>query len=301
MNLCFHKVLLILSFIFSLLISGCSTLEIVDLKAQTSPTDNLKKPPNLAIEIETLQVDESKYNDANNFEQGLAEALRKEGFSKTLSKSFNDKTNVDLLIRGTVSGHFRDNKAKNFFTWWPGAIIFAHSWRGTQYIYDAQADIEVIDAQTEKTLGKFHAESSYELSHKSGNPFPFLGALVVIPGVIKGGVSASPRSKFRYQMYEVTHQNLWKKIAVLIAKDQLKIQSQHNTQLQEKCSQRLNQKPTIGLVWTKFISCQTNKYRLLGQETIESNVVSVYLSSDRSIRVHVANDGRILRWFLLKK
>ncbi len=142
---------------------------------------------------------------------------------------------------------------------------------------------DIYDAHTEEILGKFHAESSYELSHKSGNPFPFVGALMVIPGVIKGSLSASPRSKYRYQIYEATYQNLWKRIAVLIAKDQSKIQAQRNTQLQEKCSQRLDQKPKIGLVWSKFISCQTNKYRLLGEETMESDIVAYYYDREHPL------------------
>lgn len=100
-----------------------------------------------------------------------------------------------------MSGDFRDNAAKNFFTWWRGAIVFTHNWRSSRYIYDVLADIEVIDA-----------ESSHELVHKSGNPFPFLAASAIVPGVIKGNLSSSPRLKYRQQMYDVAYPNLWKKL-----------------------------------------------------------------------------------------
>jgi len=139
------------------------------------------------------------------------------------------------------------------------------------------------------------------LIHVSGNPFPILGALFIIPGVIKGAMAVSPRAKYRQQMYGVAYPNLWKKIAIQIAEDQSKRDAERMSALQKKCGIHIDEDPEIGIFWAEFASCQTRKFRLLGQEPLESGVVSVYISDDRSLRIHVANDGRIIRWYIPKK
>ena len=34
---------------------------------------------------------------------------------------------------------------------------------------------------------------------------------------------------------------------------------------------------------------------------MESGLISVYVSNDNSIRIHVAEDDRIIRWYIAKK
>lgn len=91
------------------------------------------------------------------------------------------------------------------------------------------------------------------------------------------------------------------KIAVRITEDYVKMHSQRNARLQEKCGSHLDRKPQIGMVWSVFISCQTRQFRLLGQESMASVVVSVYLNDDKALRLHVTNDGRIVRWYVPKR
>ena len=303
MNLTLHKVLLSFSLVLSLILSGCTTFQIVDLKPQTLPSGYVKHPTKAVVGVETMEIVGGEYRDADAWQQGLDDVLRGEGVFKTIFHPLvnKDKDKINLLIRGKVSGDFRYDGAKNFFTWWPGGLVFAPNWRGTRYMYDAYADVEVIDIYTGKVLGTYHAESSHELFHKSNNPGPFIAALVIVPGVVKGAMSVSPRTKYRQLMYEVAYPNLWKKIAMQIDEDQSKIYSQRIAPLKAKCGQHLNEAPEVGMVWSKFIACQTRRYRLSGQETVKSGFVSVYTSYDRSLRIHVAKDGRITRWFVLKK
>ena len=295
-----HEELLCLSFIL-LFMTGCTTFQIIDLKPQALNSGYPEYSTNEIAGIESIHVIDSEYRDAWEWEQGLADALRDEGVFKSVSHSNIDKENVDILIRGEVGGEFRYHGAKNFFTWWPGPFILAHNWRGTRYIYDAHAEIKTIDASTGQLLGEYHAESSHELIHKSNNPGPIAAALVIIPGVIKGGISVSPRKKYRQQMYEVAYPNLWKKIAIKIDEDQSKKHSQRIASLEGKCGRALDEAPEVGMIWSEFTSCQTRKYRLLGQELIESGVVSVYIRNDRYFRVHVSKDGRIVRWYVKKQ
>lgn len=188
-----------------------------------------------------------------------------------------------------------------FLPGWPGPFIFAPNWRGTRYIYDAHADIKLTDASSGEFLGEYHAESSHELIHKSNNPGPIFAAITIIPGLIKGGMSVSPRTKYRQQMYEVAYPNLWKKIAIQIDEDQSAKYFQKKAALESDCGIHLNQVPEVGMFWPDFIYCQTYKYNLLGQEPMESGVVSVYTRDDRYYRIHVSKDRYIIRWFVQKK
>ena len=271
-----QKMFLCLSF-FLLFMTGCTTFQIVDLKPQALISSNPEYSTNAIAGVETMSIIHSEYSDAGQWQQGLADVLRDEGVFKSVSHPYIDKDNIDILISGDVGGDFRHHGAKNFFTWWPGPFIFAHNWRGTRYIYDAYANVKVTDANSGEILGEFHAESSHELIHKSNNPGPIIGALVILPGVIKGGMSVSPRVKYRGQMYEVAYPNLWKKIAIKIDEDQSKKYNQRVSSLKEMCGLRLDQTPEVGMIWSDFISCQTRNYRLLGQEPMASGVVSVYV------------------------
>lgn len=294
-----HKILFSWPIIL-LFISGCTTFKIVDLKPEAL-ISSTGHPTTTIAGVETIQVTNGEYRDAERWQQGLAEALRDEGAFKSVAHSYIDKENIDILIRGEVEGKFRHQGAKNFFTWWPGPLIFAHNWRGTRYIYDAHANIEVIDASTGKLLGEYQAESSHELIHKSANPGPMIAALTIIPGVIKGAMSVSPRKKYRTLMYKVAYPNLWKKMAIKIDEDQSKRNFQRVVLLKGQCGLRLDATPEVGMVWSEFISCQTRNYRLSGQKSMESGVVSVYIRNDRYYRIHVSKDDRIVSWFVKKQ
>ena len=298
-----HKVFLSFVLLSTFFINGCSSLNVIDIKQQQYvPISGIKNLPNIMVGVKPLEiVGNSSYRDAEKWQQGLVDVLREKRIFKSVSQSRVNRKSFDLIIRGTVNGNFRQNGSKNFFTWWPGPIFFAQGWRGTQFIYDAQSDIEVVDAKTKEVLGIYHAESSYQLSHRSYNPWHLFGALMIIPGIIKGAINVDPRANYRELIYQDAYPNLWEKISNGIVNDLSKIYSHRMDSLKKKCGDLLNQELEIGMVWSEFVSCQTQKYRLLGQETRESGTVSVYLSDDKSLRVHVDSNNRVVRWFVPRK
>lgn len=287
-------------FVLVILISGCTTFEVRNLDSEPSIHSSIQAKTNLIVGIDTLKVS-GKYNDAEKWQQGLDDVLRNEGVFKQVSHPYINKGNLDLIIRGKVGDEFRKHGARNFFTWWPGPLILAHHWRGTHYIYDATADIEVVDALSRNVLDRYHAESSYELIHKSASPGPFFAALFIVPGVIKGAMTVSPRGKYRQFLYEAVYPNLWQQISQQIVADQSKRFIARIEKQRELCGDNLDAEPQIGQLWSEFVACQTQKYKLLGQETRDSGTVSVYLSQDRSLRIHVDENERIARWFIPKK
>ena len=171
----FRLNIILLSYAF--LISGCTTFQIVDLNSKFLPSTTGKAKTNIVVGIDSLSVG-GKYTDAGKWQQGLVDVLSNEGVFRKVSHPYLKNENVDLIIRGEVGGDFRHHGAKNFFTWWPGPFILTHHWRGTRYIYDAYADIDVIDINSGDVLGSYHAESSHELIHKSASPGPFFAALI---------------------------------------------------------------------------------------------------------------------------
>lgn len=286
--------------VYILLMTGCTTFQIVDLNESVANQVGGLKANSDRVGVQPLEVS-NDYGDAVTFQQDLANALRREGVFNNISHPVNANDNVELLIRGKVSGKFRKNGAKNFFTWWPGPLIFAHNWRGTRFVYDAFADIELINAGTGEVLGNYHAESAHELIHKSAGPGPFIGALVIIPGVIKGAVSVSPRGKYRKKLYEATYTGLWHKVAVMIAQDQEVRDANNIAEMQDKCGKEFDAQPQIGGVWANFLACQSRQFRMLGQQPTETGIATVYVSDDQQLQVHVTADGKIVGWYVFEK
>jgi len=299
MNSNLTKICLLPLFFLTLFMSGCSSLKVIELNPQPLVSNNVQHDTETIVSMEPIEILAGGYKDAEKWQKGLVDALRDEKIFHIISPSIKDKY-TDLLIRGKVSGIFQPNGAKNFFTWWPGPLIFAQGWRGTRYIYDAISDIEVVDVRSGDILGSYHAESSYELIHKSYNPWHFFGTLFIIPGTIKASISIVPRALYRQKIYEAVYPTLWGKMAHLINEGQAKQFSERIAAQKDKCGVKFNEDISIGMIWTEFASCQTSKFDFLGQQAMESGVVSVYVNKDKSLRVHVANDGRIIRWYIAK-
>lgn len=297
-----HNMLLKLFFIFPLIVSfsGCSTIQVVDIDPQALTSTNLNNKINEVVGIELFDADNGGYSDADRWQQGFSEALHNEAIFEAVYQPVVDKRGIDFIIRGNISGSFRPNGAKNFFTWWPGPLIFAQGWRGNRYIYDLRTDVEIIEASSGDIIGKYNAENSHELIHKSYNPWHLFGTLIFVPGIIKGSFAVSPSAQYRQQIYELAYPKLWKNISNRIAEDQLKKYTQRIDSLQNKCGVHFNEELEIGMVWSEYISCQSRKFSFLGQEEQGTGVLSVYMSNDRSLRVHVTDDDRIIRWYIKK-
>ena len=161
-----------------LLMSGCTTFKRVNLSSESLESNASQYSTGLIASIDAMNVSSNGYEDASEWEQGLRKVLSKSDLFRTVPQSYKNKENIDIIVRGEVNGKFRPNGAKNFFTWWPGAIIFAHNWRGTQYTYDAVGNRTSMneDSDGDGTIDK-QWSSNYETTHHESGWDLILGKL----------------------------------------------------------------------------------------------------------------------------
>ena len=277
------------------LVVGCATLKIVDLNQETSEIQDFDYTIKQDAGIAKMQIGENNaYGDAKSWQEGLSRVLKAEGVFENITYPYHDNDEVDIVVRGNVAGDFRNLGFNNFVTWWPGPLFLSQMWRGTRFIYDAHANIEIVDPRTNEVLDTYRIDTSHELIHRSYNPLHLFG-VVLFYGVIKASLTTWPREKYRQLMYEVAYPDLWKKAAFKIATDQRQRYVKDVELLHERCGDRIDQRPVVGLTWSEFIACQTDKFTLLGQENTITGQVSVYANKDRSLQIRVV-EGRIISW-----
>lgn len=214
------SVLTIAAFCLSFVsLSGCSTLEVTNLDANAKPLI-LDHRIKATVGLEKNQLDKNDQSpNVFKWPDKLVDVLQQEGVFSQVISPYKTNDVVDLVVRSSTSGKFRDTGTANFFTWWPGPFIFAQTWRGTQFIYDLTANVELVDSRSNKVIGKYSADSSYLLVHSSGSPFHLLGAACLIPGIIKGSLATWPHGNYLTEIYKKAYPETWKKIAVAISKD----------------------------------------------------------------------------------
>ncbi len=281
-----------------LILSGCTTFQINELDPKTT-WEGGQADPTLeeVIGVEKIAITSNdEYGDAENWQQSLSESLKKDGGFNYIVFPYYSEADVDLIVRGQVSGQFRNRGFLNFITWWPGPFLLMHNWRGTRFIFDAQANVELIDKKLNTVIKTYHATTSHEMIHRSNNPGPIFGAVIFIPGVIKGIMSAWPREKYRKEVYEVAYPALWKKISQEIANDQAKRYAEQLTSLRTKCGSQVNETPESGMPWEHYVSCQTRHFVLLGKQNSTAGEALIYENIGKSIRIQVI-DGKIAQWF----
>ena len=203
-----------------LVLSGCNSLQVTSLDQNANPlTIDHRVQATAGIERNQLGKNDQS-PEVKDWPNKLPEVLKQEGVFSQIIYPFKKNDVVDLIVHSTTTGKFRDGGAANFFTWWPGPFIFAQAWRGTQFIYDLSADVELTDGRTSKVVGKYHAEASYKLVHSSWSAFHILGTALIIPGIIKASLSTSPRDAYLREIYKKAYPEIWMKIAASISEDQ---------------------------------------------------------------------------------
>ena len=157
---------------------------------------------------------------SGGFEEGLADFLANEGIFQRVVYPFRDgRDQVDMLIRVKASGEFLPGGMKNFFTWFPGGLLFAPAFRGTRWHYDAAAEVEILEGETREPFAKYSANTSHVVIHRSAAPGPLTTALIV-PAVISGSRSTRPRRPYTTLMFAAAFPDLWKQIgAQILAQD----------------------------------------------------------------------------------
>jgi hypothetical protein len=272
-------------------------MKVVDLTPPGPPEPQLAQLPFedvVAVEpLQTLEADDS--DDARRFQLGFEKGLREANLFRQVTAPQAASFQVDFTLRGRVSGEFHRNGFLNFVTWFPGPFLLMHSWRGTRHFYDAQADVELVDARTQAVVGTYHAETRQKLVHQSGNPFHMLGVVILFPGIMKGYRSIKPALIYRAALYEEAYEDLWKKLADEIARDRAPYYAERGRKLRERCGERLNAPPVSGTAWGNFLDCQTSHFRPKSEEHTPEGRSTLYESEDGSIRVFVMDEW-IVRW-----
>jgi hypothetical protein len=158
---------------------------------------------------------------SGGLEEGLADFMANELiFERVVYPYRADRDDVDLIIRVNAHGDFRPGGMKNFFTWFPGALLFLTNFRGTRWNYDATAQVDVLDADSREPIGKYSAKSSYISVHRSVVPGPIAFAPLAIPVLIQGSKATKPRRPYTTNLYREAYPNLWKQVtAKIVAAD----------------------------------------------------------------------------------
>jgi hypothetical protein len=286
-----------IAFFSCLALSGGCAIKVVNLTPAMAPgRESAETPFEDTVAVEVLRgTDSGGYEDAADFQQGLAQALREGRVFRRITDPQAADYQVDFVLRGTVGGEFHSSSLLNFITWFPGPIVLMHHWRGTRFTYDARADIEMVDARTEMVVGRYHVENREELIHRSANPFHGLGAILILPGVLKGVSSISPSERYRSLLYAAAYSKLWDPLVAQIIADRGPYYAKRRRERIERCGGKLNEPPIVGTAWAEFTACQTGRFRPRREEDTPEGRVTVYMNEAGSIEVHV-RDGSIVRW-----
>lgn len=258
-------------------------------------------PFDWSVGVEPLTRRGDSYGDASDWQEGLEGALRKHQVFVDVHYPYSGEEPVDFILRGSVTGKFRSGSGfPNFLTWWPGPLVFAHNWRGTRFVYDTHAELELVDARSRKVVARYDEKAEHQLIHRSTNPGPFFGALIIIPGVVKGIMTTWPRGRYRSMTYEAAYGDFWRQVSMSIARERAPRYADLVRERSARCGEMLDAEPVVGGEWSAFRACQTRRFVAAGQQTAETGTVTLYVSGDRSLEVHV-RDGRIARWTIPSK
>lgn len=226
---------------------------------------------------------------------GLARALGDGRLYRGAVYPYQQEGRVDVILRGEIAPQWRDDGLANFLTWFPGGLAFSHSWRGNRYEFGAVARVELIDARTGERIAEYWAETWRELVDRSANPAHFLGAALVVPGVLVGSSNRSPDAEERRMLYDAVYAELWERIATAIARDREPARVAHRADRWKSCGQELGAKPRPGISWARFRRCQTDVYEFRGREPVHGRLASVYEMRDGLTVVYVVGD-EIVQW-----
>lgn len=206
-------------FFILLLLSGCS-IKVVN----NTPSNDVSEIPNTlnldkkigltqTKKAEIFAYAEDQPKPFNNFPVKMQE--RRIGY---VEYPYSGYGNVDYIIDTELTADFRNYGFQNFLTWFPGPLIFAHSWRGNRFVYDLTAIANVLNVKT-GSRKQYTVKSTHTVTHRSGNPFHFLGAAMVFPGIIKASLSTWPHKRYREAVYKVAYDDLWDRLSIQIAND----------------------------------------------------------------------------------
>jgi hypothetical protein len=273
--------------------------------AVNSLSEGFVSPPPLAeLPPVTLRVERLTHAEGKStryppaLEDGLVEALRA---ARLFAAVYSPDTmapeaaTADLILRGEILTEWGSQGAANFFTYFPGGLIFAPNWRGTRWDYQAMVNLEIVDVASEEIIGSYVVESNHQLVHRSGNPMHFLFAAMVIPATVIGSGKSWVRANYRKSVHDKAYPDLWQRVAAQISNDRGPASIAALSALRERCGERYDEAPTIGNAWATFRDCQPGYYRKLGEQQTSSGTAEVFEDIAGHWRIYVV-DGQISQW-----
>lgn len=201
-----------------LALAACTSIEVVERDSLAPPAQPGDLPLALDAGLAPLVITPDDYGDAREWQQRLPRVLRELGVFERIFDDARD-TSVDIRVEGRVGGRFHRGGFLNFFTWIPGPFVYMQAWRGSHFVYDAWSEVQILEACSGDPISSHRVETSHEFSFKSSNPGYLFGALIIIPGVVRGVMAQTPNDDFRRQTYERAYADLWQRVAAAIAAD----------------------------------------------------------------------------------
>ena len=200
------------------LATGCTTVEVVSIDDRVAPSWPDALPLPLTVGVEPLALEPDAFGDARDWQRRLPQVLRERDVFRRVLDDARDP-DAQLRISGRVGGRFEPAGLGNFLTWIPGPFIYMQAWRGSVFVYDAQTQLEVREACSGEVVTTLDVATRHEFSFRSGNPGYVFGALIIVPGVIRGVMAQEPREEYRRQTYERAYADLWSRVAAELAND----------------------------------------------------------------------------------
>lgn len=282
------------------LLAGCSA-KVYDLTPEKLPQNLARNMPFFkTIGVEEFGSTHEMTIGGKTLGGQIANLLEKNKIFEKVIYPYNSG-DVDLILKGKVKSNWKSTGFLNFITWFPGPLLFMPNWRGTRFIYELNAEIELIDAGTGKTTGQYQASTVHKLIHRSGNPIGHVfGVAILIPGVVKGVLNTRPRSKYRKMIWAKSYPDLWARVVGQMVDDLEKWQAAREVEMRAHCLDRYDHDPVNGESWQNFVACQNRTFNLVSKESTPNGISSVYVRYDETIYVYVLN-GKITKWKFIKQ
>ena len=131
--------------------------------------------------------------------------------------------------------------------------------------------------------------------HPTGNPFHFVGALLIIPAAIEGANHARVRTRTKQTLHEVAYPALSRRLAIQIAEDRREPMTVEAARRRADCGAEYDATPAVGQRWDRFLSCQSRAYHRSVPLTPETEAGPAESFRDSTNRWHVrVREGEIV-------
>lgn len=230
----------------------------------------------------------------------VASLLRNDRVFETVEEPYLDGGDADFVLETRVKERWGSTGFLNFITWFPGPIIFMPNWRGNRFLVEITAQMDLIDTATgERTA--YEASTHHEMVHRSANPIGhLLGAAIIVPGVVRGIRSISPKGPYRQVIYAEAYPKLWKRLVAMLVADLEPRYTAREEEMKTRCGARFESPPQVGGSWPDFQTCQLRRFEEVGRRQTEEGSATIYLRDDGKTRVLVILD-EIVGWELVRE